>query len=151
MGKVIQPNLKEATLPPRLSAAPSPRSPEKCDNEFNIARINYMFVSHLNPGFNGRDRSETSFETCRHRGGRRASFTKRYPNLPICISSKGATGHLNPPVLKGMSAVVINVYIPCLVFSNTVPSFTSDNLSEVGVLILTAVFYQSIVHFVVSG
>lgn len=52
-------------------------------------------------------------------------------------------GHLNPVVLKGISATVVNVLMPCLVFSKTVPSFTSENLSEIGVLILTAVFYQS--------
>jgi len=51
---------------------------------------------------------------------------------------------VNSAVLKGMSAVVINFYLPCLLFSKTVPSFTSDNLLEIGVLILTAVFYQRI-------
>jgi hypothetical protein len=50
---------------------------------------------------------------------------------------------LNNVVLKGMSATVINVFMPCLLFSKTVPSFTADNLPEVGVLVLTAVFYQS--------
>jgi auxin efflux carrier family protein len=53
-------------------------------------------------------------------------------------------GHLTSVVLKGMSATVINVFMPCLLFSKTVPSFTSDNLGEVGVLILTSVFYQGI-------
>jgi auxin efflux carrier family protein len=52
-------------------------------------------------------------------------------------------GSLTQAVLKGMSAVIINVFMPCLLFSKTVPSFTAENLGEVGVLILTAVFYQS--------
>lgn len=52
-------------------------------------------------------------------------------------------GQLNSVVLKGMSSTVINVFMPCLLFSKTVPSFTEDNLGEVGALILTAVFYQS--------
>src|SRR5579862_8926141 len=41
-----------------------------------------------------------------------------------------------------MSTTVINVFMPCLLFSKTVPSFTADNLPEVGVLLLTAIFYQ---------
>lgn len=57
-------------------------------------------------------------------------------------------GHLHSAVLKGMSATVINVFMPCLLFSKTVPSFTTDNLPEVGVLILTAVFYQSTISTV---
>jgi auxin efflux carrier family protein len=44
--------------------------------------------------------------------------------------------------MKGMSTVIINVFMPCLLFSKTVPSFQSDNLPEVGVLIMTAIFYQ---------
>jgi predicted permease len=60
-------------------------------------------------------------------------------------------GHLNSAVLKGMSAVAINVWMPCLLFSKTVPSFTSDNVSEIGVLILTAVFYQCTVHLRCGG
>ena len=45
-----------------------------------------------------------------------------------------------------MSSTVINIFVPCLLFSKTVPSFTADNLGEVGVLILTAAFYQSEIH-----
>jgi auxin efflux carrier family protein len=56
-------------------------------------------------------------------------------------------GHLTPAVLRGMSTTVINVFMPCLLFSKTVPSFTADNLSEVGVLLLTAVFYQCVSYF----
>jgi predicted permease len=59
--------------------------------------------------------------------------------LKFCVL---IVGQLNSVVLKGMSSAVINVFMPCLVFSKTVPSFTTDNLGDVGVLILTAVFYQ---------
>jgi auxin efflux carrier family protein len=51
-------------------------------------------------------------------------------------------GHLTSAVLKGMSATVINVFLPCLLFSKTIPTFTTDNLGPVGVLILTAALYQ---------
>lgn len=51
-------------------------------------------------------------------------------------------GQLNSVVLKGMASAVINVFMPCLLFSKTVPSFTAENLGDVGVLVLTAVFYQ---------
>ena len=57
-------------------------------------------------------------------------------------SAVDVIGQLSTVVLKGMSVLVINVFLPCLLFSKTVPSFTADNLGEVGVLILTAVFYQ---------
>jgi auxin efflux carrier family protein len=67
------------------------------------------------------------------------------------IANWGRAGHLNSAVLKGMSAVAINVWMPCLLFSKTVPSFTSDNVSEIGVLILTAVFYQCAVHLRCGG
>ena len=50
--------------------------------------------------------------------------------------------HLTSVALKGMSATVINVFLPCLLFSKTVPTFTTETLGQVGVLILTAVFYQ---------
>jgi len=41
-----------------------------------------------------------------------------------------------------MSTVVINIFLPCLLFSKTVPSFTPENVGDVGVLVLTAVVYQ---------
>jgi hypothetical protein len=96
---------------------------------------------------NLRDQCETCTEIGRHR--RRGGFIgqERYV---FASHEMLIAGHLNSVVLKGMSTTIINVFMPCLLFSKTVPSFTADNLPEVGVLILTAVFYQSNISNVVN-
>jgi hypothetical protein len=108
---------------------------------FNLYRYNHMFVQCPTP-LNLRDQCETCTEIGRHR--RRGGLVGQERSVPASHEMLIA-GHLNSMVLKGMSTTVINVFMPCLLFSKTVPSFTTDNLPEVGVLILTAVFYQRMI------
>ncbi|CAA7268203.1 unnamed protein product [Cyclocybe aegerita] len=48
-----------------------------------------------------------------------------------------------PPVAaRGASQIVLNIAIPCLMFSKIVPAFTSENVSTLGPLVLVAIIYE---------
>ena len=113
---------------------------------FNLYRYNHMFVQ-CPTALNLRDQCETCAEIGRHR--RRGGLVGQQ-RCVLASHEMLIPGHLNSMVLKGMSTTVINVFMPCLLFSKTVPSFTADNLPEVGVLILTAVFYQRMISDVAN-
>ncbi|KAH8926951.1 auxin efflux carrier [Atractiella rhizophila] len=49
---------------------------------------------------------------------------------------------LNEVGMRNIGQVILNVLLPSLLFSKVVPSITNENLPELGIIILVAVFYQ---------
>ncbi|KII83930.1 hypothetical protein PLICRDRAFT_118835 [Plicaturopsis crispa FD-325 SS-3] len=49
-----------------------------------------------------------------------------------------------PAASAGAGQIIINVTLPCLMFSKIVPSFTSDNIGALGPLVLVAILYELI-------
>ncbi|GAA5824939.1 hypothetical protein JCM3770_006712, partial [Rhodotorula araucariae] len=53
-------------------------------------------------------------------------------------------GSLPQDATRSSSLLLVNLFLPCLLFSKIVPSFTSDNVPAIGPIILTAFFYQAV-------
>ncbi|KAJ8515925.1 hypothetical protein ONZ45_g6719 [Pleurotus djamor] len=67
--------------------------------------------------------------------------------LFICVGSGFAVtkADLFPPAgARGAGQVILNIALPCLLFSKIVPAFSSDNISVLGALIVVAILHLSI-------
>ncbi|KAF4585216.1 Protein M3 [Pleurotus pulmonarius] len=50
-----------------------------------------------------------------------------------------------PPIAaRGAGQIMLNIALPCLMFSKIVPAFTSENIGALGPLVLVAVLYEAI-------
>ncbi|KAF9457144.1 auxin efflux carrier transmembrane protein [Collybia nuda] len=52
------------------------------------------------------------------------------------------TDNFPPIAARGAGQVMLNIALPCLMFSKIVPAFTSDNIGALGPLVLVAVLYE---------
>ncbi|KAH9481484.1 Protein ECM3 [Psilocybe cubensis] len=67
--------------------------------------------------------------------------------LIFCVSSGFAIAKADifPPVAAaGAGQILLNITLPCLMFSKIVPAFTSQNVNALGPLILVALLYEII-------
>ncbi|CED85262.1 Auxin efflux carrier [Phaffia rhodozyma] len=53
-------------------------------------------------------------------------------------------GMFSPAASKGLGQITLNISLPCLIFASIVPSFSADNVSALGPLIMSAVLYELI-------
>lgn len=54
------------------------------------------------------------------------------------------TGRFPASGTRAASVLILNMTLPCLLWSKIVPSFNNDNISALGPIILTAFFYQGL-------
>ncbi|GLB38694.1 putative auxin efflux carrier [Lyophyllum shimeji] len=67
--------------------------------------------------------------------------------LVLCVASGfilTKTDNFPPVAARGAGQVMLNIALPCLMFSRIVPAFTSDNISALGPLVLVAVLYEAL-------
>ncbi|KAG6919229.1 hypothetical protein DXG01_008025 [Tephrocybe rancida] len=54
------------------------------------------------------------------------------------------TDNFPPVAARGAGQVMLNIALPCLMFSKIVPAFTADNINALGPLVLVALLYEAI-------
>ncbi|KAF8074009.1 auxin efflux carrier transmembrane protein [Lyophyllum atratum] len=54
------------------------------------------------------------------------------------------TDNFPPVAARGAGQIMLNIALPCLMFSKIVPAFTSDNISALGPLVLVALLYEAL-------